>query len=328
MRLLKANEDVHSIPQSQALSIVIPSDIPSLMMDHEVKQAGALGALRREISTLRYLKNQTLENVQNNIPSCPICLMEFNIDDRAVLKCGHSLHTKCLDEIIKRSGGSSFIKCPMKCGRTSKTEVRIAAAASLRKDDGSKINRKIEGTWGTKVDRLIADVIDVVRNGERCLIFSQWDDLLSIVESALAVNQIFFTHPKGAKMFGESVHALQTKCQVMLLNVKRGAEGLTLVEANHVFMIEPLLHCGLDAQAINRVHRIGQKSKTFVYRYIIKDTIEEKIDVLRMERQAIFESIEEENSAVAASKIQGNVHAGGLDGSFTHEELKQVLSTF
>ena len=70
MRLLKPNEDVNSIPQSQALSVVIPSDIPSLMMDHEVKQAGALGALRREISTLRYLKNQTLENVQNNIPSC------------------------------------------------------------------------------------------------------------------------------------------------------------------------------------------------------------------------------------------------------------------
>eukprot|EP00980_Cylindrotheca_fusiformis_P015396 scaffold4333_cov69-Cylindrotheca_fusiformis.AAC.1 len=64
--------------------------------------------------------------------------------------------------------------------------------------------------------------------GDRCLVFSQWDDLLAIVESALSANRISFTHPTGAKMFGASVHALRSLCQVMLLNVKRGAEGLTL----------------------------------------------------------------------------------------------------
>jgi len=68
--------------------------------------------------------------------------------------------------------------------------------------------------------------------------------------------------------------------------VKNGAEGLTLVEANHAFMLEPILNHSIDAQAINRIHRIGQTSKTFVHRYIIADTVEEKIDMMRMEREA------------------------------------------
>eukprot|EP00980_Cylindrotheca_fusiformis_P031769 scaffold26933_cov196-Cylindrotheca_fusiformis.AAC.1 len=80
-------------------------------------------------------------------------------------------------------------------------------------------------------------------------------------------------------------------------------------------MIEPLLHCGLDSQAINRVHRIGQTQKTYVHRYVIKDTIEEKIDAIRMERVATFENAEEEDSTFSAGKQSlGKIQAGGLDG--------------
>jgi E3 ubiquitin-protein ligase SHPRH len=335
MRLPKVGENIHLLPKHEMDRIVDPRNIPALIMDHKFKQASALAALRRDTASLRYLKNQSVEHVnaqqqEKEQPSCPVCLMEFNVADRAVLKCGHSLHAECIDEILKRSGGSNAIRCPMKClNTTSKNEVLIAAAESLSKDDGSKISKKIEGSWGTKVDRLIADLIEVIDKGERCLVFSQWDDLLSIIESALSANHIAFTHPKGAKMFGVSAQALRSSCQVMLLNVKRGAEGLTLVEATHVFMIEPLLHCGLDAQAINRVHRIGQTAKTYVHRYIIKDTIEEKIDAIRMDRQVTFENVEEEDTTFVTSKnAEGKIQAGGLDGGFTSEELKDVLSTF
>ena len=335
MRLMETNESIGKIPQTDLSSIVVPSDIPALLMDHTVRQAGALAALRRDTASLRYLKNQSVERIKTDDnsnqdkPSCPVCLMEFNIVDRAVLKCGHSLHTSCLDEIMKRSLSRFVIKCPMKCLRKTKKSEVLVATESLASNDGSRIKRDIVGTWGTKVDRLVSDLVDIIGNGERCLIFSQWDDLLSIIESALSANDILFTHPKGAKMFGESAQALRTTCHVMLINVKNGAEGLTLVEATHVFMIEPLLHCGLDSQAINRVHRIGQTSKTFVHRYIIKSTIEEKIDEIRMERQAVFENVEGESSAamITTKKVKDQIQAGGVDGSFTHEELKNVLDT-
>ena len=335
MRLLGTKENISNIPKSQLASIVIPSDIPGLLMDHTARQAGALAALRRDIASLRYLRNQSMERAESNEdtgkdkPFCPVCLMEFNIDDRAVLKCGHSLHTVCLEEIIKRSGSSKSIKCPMKCSHKTHQKEVLIATESLSKYDGSKVSREIIGSWGTKVDRLVSDLIEVTGNGERCLVFSQWDDLLSIVETALSANNIPYTHPKSAKTFGESVHALRTSCPVMLLNVKNGAEGLTLVEATHVFMVEPLLHCGLDSQAINRVHRIGQTSKTYVHRYIIKNTIEEKIDEMRMERQATFESHGDEESVSLSKRVaEGKIQAGGLDGSFTPHELRDVLNTF
>jgi hypothetical protein len=190
MRLPRVGENLSSLPQQELGRIVIPRNMPALVMDHKVKQASALAALRRDIASLRYLKIQSVEQGRaekgNEKPTCPVCLTEFGVADRAVLKCGHSLHTKCIDEILKRSSGSSIIRCPMKClSVTSRDDVLIAAADSLKKDQSTVgAPKKIEGSWGTKVDRLIGDLMDVIEKGERCLVFSQWDEMLAIVESA------------------------------------------------------------------------------------------------------------------------------------------------
>lgn len=210
---------------------------------------------------------------------------------------------------------------------------------------------------GTKVDRLVADILDVVDLGEKSIVFSQWDDMLLIVEKALSANHISHVRAKGAKKFGGSIKTFRGDCSVLLLNVKSGAEGLTLIEATHVFMIEPLLNCGLDIQAINRIHRyeswylvyfdknvildfgfirnkyffphtidsnfihrIGQTAKTYVHRYIVRNTIEEKIDKLRMERQEHQmdeEEVDNKNNQV--------VRAGGIDGGFSQDELHEML---
>lgn len=63
----------------------------------------------------------------------------------------------------------------------------------------------------------------------------------------------------------------QTKeqVQVLLLPIRHGANGLNLVEAQHVILMEPLLNPGAEAQAINRVHRIGQQQVTYVHRFIV-----------------------------------------------------------
>lgn len=90
--------------------------------------------------------------------------------------------------------------------------------------------------------------------GEKSIVFSQWDDMLSIMEHALQANSIRYVRPKSIKKFGDSMKSFRTSsCHVLLMHVKHGAEGLTLVEANHVFMIEPLLNHSMDSQAINRV---------------------------------------------------------------------------
>jgi len=317
-------------------------------MDNENKQCAAIGQLRRGKETLRFLRNQGKERKlelqkKNNIneddasstttstntaayeeaPTCVICQSTFE-GERAVLACGHYFHySPCLEALMSRAGGGSnkniSISCPMRCSvRTYKNDIMIATDKS--KNDGSRNAREIKGSWGTKVDRLVSDLMDVIEKSEKSIIFSQWDDMLIIVGKALEVNQIEYVRPKTRSKMGGVINIFRNgNVPVLLLNVKSGAEGLTLTEATHVFMVEPLMHCGLDLQAINRVHRIGQTNKTYVHRYIIKDTIEEKIDKLRMERQNQLdkEIVKERNS---------QINAGGIDGGFNANELKEILN--
>ncbi|MFS8013259.1 putative DNA helicase [Helianthus anomalus] len=74
--------------------------------------------------------------------------------------------------------------------------------------------------------------------------------------------------------------------QVLLLLIQHGANGLNLLEAQHVILVEPLLNPAAEAQAIGRVHRIGQTNKTLVHRFIVKDTVEESLYKLNKSRNS------------------------------------------
>jgi SNF2 family DNA or RNA helicase len=63
-----------------------------------------------------------------------------------------------------------------------------------------------------------------------------------------------------------------------------GKQGLSLTNATHVFLLEPLLNLEQEAQAVNRVHRVGQTRPTYVHRYVIRDTVEEKLHNLRVRK--------------------------------------------
>lgn len=334
MRLRRHGEDVSALTKNEAAFVIDPHNLPMEKMEHEVKQASALAMLRRNKSTLRYLKNQRQlteaeaidQTIDENCPStatattavtCCICLATFG-NERSVLPCGHSFHPTCVDRLFNRFSTAS-IRCPMRCEMmVSRADVFHASNKNI--EDRSKMSQEIKGDWGTKVNRLIKDVMDAVRVGDKGVIFSQWDDMMNIVAEALGANQICFIWPRSGKQFGEDITRFRSSdCPVLLMNVKKGAEGLTLTEANHVFMLEPIMSSGLDAQAINRIHRIGQLKKTYVHRYIVQNTIEEKIDAIRIERQDILfeDSLQD--------KRTHSIKGGGIDGGFDAHELRQLF---
>ncbi|KAG9416181.1 hypothetical protein AC1031_000580 [Aphanomyces cochlioides] len=72
---------------------------------------------------------------------------------------------------------------------------------------------------------------------------------------------------------------------VLAMLYKHGANGLNVVEANHVILIEPLLNTGVEAQAINRIHRLGQEKQTTVHKFIVYNTVEEGIAVLQEKKR-------------------------------------------
>ena len=260
VRLVTEGEDLTRLTDDELNAVVIPLDINTRFMDHGAKQAMALANLRRHTSTLRYLRNQSKElqeeaqrkaaakedeESRDGAASCLLCLSPLD-GERAVLVCGHSFHLSCVDKLCTRS--SSIISCPLRCAQKTYRD-KLMVATDKRKDDGSKSSRDVNGSFGTKVTRLVGDLMDVSDLGEKSVVFSQWEDMLEVVEHALLANNIGYVRVKGVPSIGASIKRFRANdVTVLLLNVKNGAEGLTLVEATHVFMVEPLLNCGLDNQ--------------------------------------------------------------------------------
>ena len=232
MRLRLEGEDVSALTENEAAFIIDPANIAVEMMEHEAKQATALAELRRVQDSLRYLKTQRQErnattkinsqgNKANASEVCSVCLATFD-NERSVLPCGHSFHSSCLGDIFKRSGGTTA-RCPLRCQNVIRRE-DVLIASDKSKNDGSQSSVKLFGDWGTKVNRLVGDVINVVQVRDKGIIFSQWEEMLDIVAEALMANQVSFVRPRSGKRFGEDVKKFRSNgCPVLLMNVRNGA---------------------------------------------------------------------------------------------------------
>lgn len=251
MRLTYDDEDLTDLAIDQQGAVVHPIDVRNRYHDHAAKQAMFTGALNRSKGTLQYLKNQSSDHANSSGGSeddqCMVCLSTFEGENCAVLQCGHRIClSPCLEKLRLRN--STSIHCPMRCiVKTAFKDVLIASDKSH--EDGSRNKRIIKGSFGTKVTRLVCDIIDVIENGDKSVVFSQWDDMLDICEYALTINGINFVRASSRRDISDCAQRFRfPDCYVYLLNVKNGAEGLTLIEATNVFMVEPLLNPGLDSQ--------------------------------------------------------------------------------
>lgn len=318
IRLSYDGENLTLLNEDEKNAVVQPVDIHRRYHEHAAKEAMAQGDLRRALEKLRYL--QSLLGGESDESECPICLNAFS--ERAVLRCGHSLCRKCLEDLRSHSK-EHRVSCPKKCSiRTDPDDILLASNES--KTDGTSCKRAVKGSYGTKVTHLVADILDLRDSGDKGVVFSQWEDMLDIVQSALVENEVSCIRAGSRRDIGDSVSRFRSPgVTVLLLNVKNGAEGLTLLEATHVYIIEPWLNTALDSQAISRVLRIGQRRRTYVHRYLMKNTIEMKIDKLREEHQQDEEAIEESLNVGRKAAI----NAGGIDGGFgSEQEVMDLLA--
>jgi SNF2 family DNA or RNA helicase len=144
--------------------------------------------------------------------------------------------------------------------------------------------------YGSKLGKLITMINQLIIHDEtRIIIFSQWEDMLSLVGKTLADNGIGNCFVKG-NVFCRNAAIRKFKDgknkgddnKVIMLSLKNAASGTNLTEATHIFFIEPIddskdMIKTIETQAIARACRIGQKHKTLLIRILLADTIEEKI---------------------------------------------------
>jgi len=143
---------------------------------------------------------------------------------------------------------------------------------------------------------------EMVEEGRRILLFSQFTSMLAIIEDELNKHKIEFVKLTGQTRNREKpVDAFQSgKVPVFLISLKAGGSGLNLTAADTVIHYDPWWNPAAERQATDRAHRIGQDKHVFVYKMITSGTVEEKIIEMQNKKQALAESLFSEGQKATA----------------------------
>lgn len=164
------------------------------------------------------------------------------------------------------------------------------------------IDAKYADSSSAKVEVLLDQLEEICQEGHKALVFSQFTSLLALVRSRLDARGLIHEYLDGKTQDRQAKveHFQQDpQCKLFLISLKAGGVGLNLTAADYVFILDPWWNPAVEAQAVDRAHRIGQTRKVCAYRLIAKDTIEEKIlDLQQSKRELASAIIGEENSLI------------------------------
>lgn len=163
------------------------------------------------------------------------------------------------------------------------------------------LDPKLQKESSAKLDALLEQLDELLAEGHKALVFSQFTSLLAIVKKHLDKQKIVYEYLDGQTRDRQTpVERFQTddKCQLFLISLKAGGKGLNLTAADYVFILDPWWNPAVEAQAIDRAHRLGQDKPVFAYRLIARDTVEEKILELQDGKRNLAESIISGDSSV------------------------------
>jgi superfamily II DNA or RNA helicase len=145
-----------------------------------------------------------------------------------------------------------------------------------------------------KLDVLMPQLSEVTEEGHKALVFSQFTSFLAIVRRRLDLAGIDYEYLDGKTRRRDlAVERFQNdpKCKLFLISLKAGGQGLNLTAAEYVFLLDPWWNPAVEAQAIDRAHRIGQAQRVFAYRLITRDTVEEKVLALQATKRELADAI-------------------------------------
>ncbi len=153
-----------------------------------------------------------------------------------------------------------------------------------------------------KLEVLLEQIREVLEEGHKALVFSQFTSLLAIVRGRLDSLGISYEYLDGAtRNRQECVEKFQNDddCRLFLISLKAGGLGLNLTAAEYVFLLDPWWNPAVEAQAVDRAHRIGQTQQVFAYRLIARDTVEEKVlELQKSKRDLAAAIISQDNSLI------------------------------
>ena len=246
---------------------------------------------------------------------CPICLSPPT--KTVITSCTHIYCHTCIMKILK----SSSSRCPI-CRRSlSKEDLFLAPEVNHSDEDGSG-NTGSDRPLSSKVQALLK-LLKTSQNEDpssKSVVFSQFKQMLILLEAPLK-NAGFnilrldgsMSMRKRLQVIKQFAHGGPDAPTVLLASLKAAGAGVNLTAASTVYLFDPWWNPGVEEQAMDRVHRIGQKKEVKVIRLIVKGSIEERILSLQEKKQQLISS--------AFGKKKG----GKDDKEMRLEELRVML---
>lgn len=162
-----------------------------------------------------------------------------------------------------------------------------------------------------KLDALFEQLDEVVAEGHRALVFSQFTSFLQLAAARLEAAGVPYAYLDGSTTKRADVISKfrEGDAPVFLISLKAGGFGLNLTEADYVFLLDPWWNPASEAQAVDRAHRIGQSKPVNVYRMVAEGTIEEKVMALKARKAKLVSSLMDDgelfSETLTADDIRG-----------------------
>jgi SNF2 family DNA or RNA helicase len=156
------------------------------------------------------------------------------------------------------------------------------------------LDRARRGESSAKLDALLPLLAEVQEEGHKALVFSQFTSLLAILRARLDEERVSYEYLDGrTRDRAERVERFQTDpgCLLFLVSLKAGGLGLNLTAAEYVFLLDPWWNPAVEAQAIDRTHRIGQDRTVIAYRMLSEGTVEDRIWDLQQRKAALARDV-------------------------------------
>jgi SNF2 family DNA or RNA helicase len=164
------------------------------------------------------------------------------------------------------------------------------------------VDKKKNNHGSAKLDLLMEHLREILEEDHKILVFSQFTSFLAIVRQQLDKAKLPYLYLDGSTQNrGDLVDQFQSNPdhRLFLISLKAGGLGLNLTAAEYVILLDPWWNPAVEAQAIDRTHRIGQTRQVFAYRMITKGTVEEKVLELQQSKRELADFIlKEDNSLI------------------------------
>jgi SNF2 family DNA or RNA helicase len=261
--------------------------------------ADRLAQLRRRVRPL--MLRRTKEQVAADLPDKQEQVLELELNPR---------HRKLYQTYLARERQ----KILGLLGDMAKNRFQIFRSLTLLRQaslDVSLVDARHAKVASTKLDVLMEMLTDIVGDGHRVLVFSQFTRFLDEARRRIEAAGIDHCYLDGSTRNRAAVISTfqAGRAPVFLISLKAGGFGLNLTEADYCILLDPWWNPATEAQAVDRIHRIGQTRKVMVYRLVAKDTIEEKVMALKAKKAALFANVIDaggfESGALTAADIRG-----------------------